>query len=90
MSDKETNGTAAGEAANLPQDGRPAQDSALYSLGDAVSEFAREQAIPLDPDHALTGRLAQVVPADQIPEQVYAAVAALLAFVRDTEEAAGE
>lgn len=59
-------------------------------LGEQLAEFARDNAIPLDADHELTGRLARVALPDQIPERVYSGVAALLAFLRDAEEAAGD
>lgn len=59
-------------------------------LGKRLAELASENAIPLDADHDLTGRLARVSPPDQIPEKVYSGVAALLAFLRDAEEEAGD
>lgn len=58
------------------------------ALGKDLTTLARENAIPLDEDFDLTGRLAQVAPPDQIPERVYSGVAALLTFLRDAEEAA--
>jgi len=63
-----------------------AQDGEFRELGERLAEFAGEQSIPLEPDPVTTGRLAQVVPANQIPEEVYGAVAALLGFLRDVEE----
>ena len=85
------NSTEGGDDTGNAHQGEGGRDaSELYALGEAVANAARDQAIPLDPDHALTGRLTQVVPANQIPEEVYAAVAALLAFVRETEESAGD
>lgn len=54
-------------------------------LGARLAEMAAQNDIPLGADHALTGRLAKVPSADQIPEQVYGAVAAVLSFLRDVE-----
>lgn len=62
-----------------------AQEQAQAELGRQLAELAAQSDIPLGDDHPLTGRLAQVPPADQIPEHVYSAVAAVLAFLRDVE-----
>lgn len=69
-------------------DARAQEQESLSALGARLAEVARENAIPLDADNALTGRLAQVAPAEQIPEHVYSGVAALLAFLRESEEQA--
>ncbi len=55
-------------------------------LGTRLERLAGESEIPLLQDHAVTGTLAQIPPATDIPPRLYSAVAAVLSFLRDTEQ----
>jgi type III secretion system FlhB-like substrate exporter len=73
-----------------PDDGRDKDQQALAELGRRLADYAQEQAIDLESDDALTGRFSRIVPPGEIPGPVYNAVAALLGFLRDSEEAADQ
>lgn len=49
-------------------------------LADQIVDLAREHGIPLQQDAALVGLLAKVPLADEIPRELYLAVAEVIAF----------
>ncbi len=50
-------------------------------VADRILEIAREHDVPVHDDPLLTAALAQVPVGDEIPENVYVAVAEILAFI---------
>lgn len=56
------------------------------SLGETLGRLAAEQDILLDQDPAVTARLTQVPPAEDIPPLLLEAVAEVLGFLRDLDD----
>lgn len=57
------------------------------AIGQAIIETAREHGVPLEQNAALAEALSTIPLDDEIPEALYRAVAAVIAFILD---AAGE
>ena len=59
-------------------------------VADRIVAVAKESGIPIVPDPSLSSMLAKVSVGDEIPEELYEAVAKVLLFVSEVDRSYGE
>jgi len=59
-------------------------------VADKIIEIAKESGVPVVPDPALSAMLSKVSVGDEIPPEMYEAVAKVLAFVGEIDRRYGE
>ena len=60
------------------------------SVADKIVAVARESGVPVLPDPSLASMLAKISIGDEIPEDLYEAVAKVLVFVSEVDKGYGE
>jgi len=95
VSDEEKNAGRPTRAAAISYD--PADNDApvLAAFGEGyvaskIIEIARESGVPVLPDPSLTSMLSKISVGDEIPPEMYEAVAKILAFVGEMDRRFGE
>jgi len=59
-------------------------------LAEKIISIAKESGIPILPDPSLTSMLSRISVGDEIPEELYEAVAKVLVFVGEVDRSYGE